>query len=104
MLTLLWPTNRFSLSVPYLTVESSVTMGAGALVCAVAVVAGPSIHAGFGVTLIDVVLTVAPCEAGRAQTREGVDAVHTGATVKAGAAGEKNGILRIKSPNAKLFI
>lgn len=73
----------------HLTVESSVSGWAGALVRAIAVLAGAAIQAGFGVALIDVVLAVAPGETRRAQTREGVDAVHTGAAVEAGAA-EKN--------------
>lgn len=65
-------------------------MWAGALVSAVAVVAGAAVQAGSGVALVDVVLAVAPREARRTQTREGVDAVHTGATVEAGAAGKQS--------------
>ena len=61
-------------------------MRAGALVGAVAVLAGASVQTGFGVALVDVVLAVAAHEAGGAPTREGVDAVHAGAAVEAGAA------------------
>jgi len=64
---------------------------AGALVGAVAVVARATVQAGLGVTLVDVVLAVATREARRAQTREGVDAVHTGAAIEAGAAGRRRG-------------
>lgn len=64
-------------------------MRAGTLVGAVAVLAGAAVQTGFGVALVDVVLAVAPGEARRTQTCEGVDAVHTGATVEAGAAEKK---------------
>lgn len=47
----------------YLTVESSVPMWASTLVGAVAVLAGATVLAGFGVTLIDIMLAVAPSEA-----------------------------------------
>lgn len=40
-------------------------MWAGALIGAVAVLAGATIQTGFGVTLVDVMLAVAPSEAGR---------------------------------------
>lgn len=40
-------------------------MWAGALVGAVAVVAGAAIQTGFGVTLVDIMLAVAPGEARR---------------------------------------
>lgn len=61
-------------------------MRTAAFVGAVAVLAGAAVHAGFGVALVDVVLAVVPGEARRAQAGEGVDAVHTGAAVKARAA------------------
>lgn len=64
-------------------------MRAGALVGAVAVLAGAAVQAGFGVALVDVMLTVVPGEARQAQAREGVDAVHTGAAVEAGAEGRR---------------
>lgn len=64
-------------------------MWAGAFVGAVAVLAGAAVQTGFGVTLVDVVLAVAPSEARRTQTCEGVDVVHTGATIEAGAAEKK---------------
>lgn len=50
----------------YLTVESSISMWAGALVCAITVLAGATVHAGFGVALIDVMLAIATSEAWRA--------------------------------------
>lgn len=46
-----------------LTVQSSVSMWAGALVGAVAVLAGATVQTGFGVTLVDVMLAVVPSEA-----------------------------------------
>lgn len=42
---------------------------------------------GPGVTLIDIILAVAAREAGWTQTGEGVDTIHTGATIEAGAGG-----------------
>lgn len=53
------PTNQV------LTVEAGVSMWAGALVGAIAVLAGAAIQTGFGVTLVDVMLAVAPSEARR---------------------------------------
>lgn len=50
----------------YLTIESGVSMWAGALVGAVAVLAGAAIQAGFRVALVDVMLAVATSEAWRA--------------------------------------
>lgn len=47
---------------PYLTVEASVSMQAGALVGAVAILAGAPIQAGFGVALVDIVLAVVTSE------------------------------------------
>lgn len=38
-------------------------MWAGTLVCAIAVLAGATVQTGFGVTLVDVMLAVAPSEA-----------------------------------------
>lgn len=72
-------------SLPYLAVEPGVPLGTGALVGAVAVLTRAPVQAGLGVTLIDVVLTVAAREAGQAHTGEGVDAIHTCPTVEAGA-------------------
>lgn len=51
------PTNQV------LTVESGVSVRAGALVGAVAVLAGATVHTRLGVTLVDVMLTVVPGEA-----------------------------------------
>ena len=68
-------------------------MRTGALVCPVTIETSASIEAGFGVTLVDVVLAVAPGEAWRAQTRESVDAVHTGAAIEAGAAEKQINIM-----------
>lgn len=73
----------------YLTVESSVTVRAGALVRAVAIVARAGVQTWLRVALVDVVLTVVASEAGRAQTREGVDAVDAGASIKTGTVGRK---------------
>lgn len=61
-------------------------MQAGALVSAVAVVAGAAVLAGFGITLIDVMLAIVASKSRRAQTREGVDAIHASATIETGAA------------------
>lgn len=69
----------------YLTVNSGVAEGTGALVCSVTVEARAAIEAGLGVTLVDVILAVAAGESRQAETGEGVDAVHTGAPVEAGA-------------------
>lgn len=71
-----------------LTVGPGVSMQAGALVSAVAVVACAAVLAGFGITLVDVMLAIVARESRRAQTREGVDAIHAGAAVEAGAAGK----------------
>jgi len=70
---------------PYLAVDAHVSLLAGALVGAVAVLAGASVHAGLGVAFVDVVLAVAAREAGQTAAGEGVDAVHAGAAVEAGA-------------------
>lgn len=70
---------------PYLAVEPGVPVGAGALVRPVAVLAGAPVQTGLGVALVYVVLAVAAREARRTQAGEGVNAVHTGATVEAGA-------------------
>lgn len=69
----------------YLAIESGVALRAGALVSPVAVLARPPIQAGPGVTLVDVVLTINAGEARRADTGEGVDAIHTGGPIEAGA-------------------
>lgn len=76
---------QWTLPAPYLAVEASVALGAGALVGPVAVLAGAPVQAGFGVALVDVVLAVDTREARRAHAGEGVDSVHTGAAVEAGA-------------------
>lgn len=72
-------------SFPYLAVEAGVSLGTGALVRPVAVLTRAPVQARLGVTLVDVVLTVAAREAGQADAGEGVDAIHAGATVEAGA-------------------
>lgn len=59
-----------------------VSLRAGALVCAVAVLTGASIHAGSGVALVDVMLAVVSSEPRWAQAREAVDAIHTCAAIK----------------------
>lgn len=70
-------------------------MRAGALVGAVAVLAGAAIQTRLGVALVDVVLTVAPGEARRAQAGEGVDAIHAGASIKAGATKKEENVHEI---------
>lgn len=72
---------------PHLAAEARVALRAGALVGAVAVVAGAAVQTGPRVTLVDVVLAVAAREAGWTQAGEGVDAVHAGTAVEAGAGG-----------------
>jgi len=69
----------------YLAVEPGVSLGTSALVCSVAVLARAPVQARLGVALINVVLAVAAREAGRADAGEGVDAIHAGPTVEAGA-------------------
>lgn len=69
-----------------LTIGPGVSMQAGALISAVAVVARAAVLAGFGITLVDVMLAIVARESRRAQTREGVDAVHTSAAIEARAA------------------
>lgn len=76
-------------SFPYLAVDSRVTVRTGALVGPVAVEAGAPVEARFGVTLVDVMLAVAAGETRQTQAGEGIDAVHTGATVEAGTADTK---------------
>lgn len=61
-------------------------MWAGALVSAIAIQAGATIQTRFGVALIDVMLAVATSESRWAQTCEGIDTIHTGASIEAGAA------------------
>lgn len=48
---------------PYLTVDSCVAMRTGALVRPITVKTSSSIEAGFGVTLVDIILAVAASEA-----------------------------------------
>lgn len=69
----------------YLTVNSSVAERTRALICSVTVKTCAAIEAGLGVTLVDVILAVAASESRQTEAGEGVDAVHTGATVEAGA-------------------
>lgn len=69
----------------YLAVEPSVSLGTGALVRPVAVLTRAPVQAGLGVTLVDVVLTVAAGEAGWTEAGEGVDAIHAGPPIEAGA-------------------
>lgn len=66
----------------YLAVVAMVSLRTGALVCAVAVLTGASVHTGSGITLVDVMLAIVAGEALRAQTGEAVDAIHAGATIK----------------------
>lgn len=72
----------------YLAVESNVALGTSTLVGSIAVLAGASVQAGSGVTLVDVVLAVAASEARWAQAGVGVDAVQTSPTVET-RAGDK---------------
>lgn len=69
----------------YLTVNSGVAKRTGALICSIAVKTCATIEAGLGVTLVDVILAVAASESRQTETGEGVDAIHTGATVEARA-------------------
>lgn len=69
----------------YLAVEPSVSLGTGALVRPIAVLTRAPVQAGLGVTLVDVVLTVAAREAGWTEAGEGVDAIHAGPPIEAGA-------------------
>lgn len=69
----------------YLTVNSGVAERTRALICSVTVETCAAIEAGLGVTLVDVILAVAASESRQTEAGEGVDAVHTGATVEAGA-------------------
>ena len=73
----------------YLAAQAGVPVWTGALVGAVAVLAGSSVQTRLGVALVDVVLAVTAGEARRTQTGEGVDAVHAGAAVKARAEEEE---------------
>lgn len=73
----------------HLAVEARVALGAGTLVGPVTVLAGAPVQAGPRVALVDIVLAVAAREARRTQAGEGVDAVHTGAPIEAGAGGEQ---------------
>lgn len=66
----------------YLTVKAMVSLRAGALVCAIAVLTGASIHARSGVALVDVMLAVVSSEPLWAQASEAVDAIHTCAAIK----------------------
>ena len=59
-------------------------MGASTLVGAIAVLTGAPIQTGLGVALIDVMLAVAASEAWWAQAGEGVDSIHTCASIEAG--------------------
>ena len=69
----------------YLAVGAGVTMWTSALVGAEAVLAGAPIKTRSRVTLVDVMLAVAPREARQTQARERVYPVHTRSTIKAGA-------------------
>ena len=73
-------------------------MQAHALVGAVAVLAGAAIQAGLGVTLVDIMLAVTASEAWWAYAGEGVDAVHAGASIEAGAVEKK------KDPNKQELV
>lgn len=69
----------------YLTVNSSVAKRTGALICSITVKTCATIEAGLGVTLVDVILAVAASESRQTETGEGIDAIHTGATIEARA-------------------
>lgn len=66
-----------------------VSLRAGALVRAIAVLTGASVHTGSGVALVDVMLAVVAGEARRAQTGEAVNAIHARASIKTRAGFEK---------------
>lgn len=60
-------------------------MRTGALVCPITVQTSASIEARFGVTLVDIVLTVASGKSRQTQAGKGIDPIHTGATIEARA-------------------
>lgn len=68
---------------PYLTIDSSVTMRTGALVCPITIKTSASIEAWLRVTLIDIILTVAASETSQTQAGEGVNSIHTGSAIEA---------------------
>lgn len=72
-------------SLLYLAVEPSVSLGTSALVRPIAVLTRAAIQARLGVALVNVMLAVAACEARRTDAGEGVDAIHAGPIVEAGA-------------------
>lgn len=67
---------------PYLTIDSCVAVRTGALVCPITVHTTASIETWFGVTLIDIILTVAAGKSRQTQAGEGIDSIHTGATIE----------------------
>lgn len=69
----------------YLAVEPGVSLGTSALVRPVAVLTRAPVQAWLGVALVNVMLAVAAREAGRTDAGEGVDAIHAGPTIEAGA-------------------
>lgn len=60
-------------------------MRTGALVCPITVKTRSPIEARFGVTLIDIILTVAASESRETQAGESINSIHTGATIEARA-------------------
>lgn len=68
-------------------------MRARAFVRPVTVQASPSVEAGLGVALIDVILAVAASEAGQAEASEHVDSIHTSAAIEARAEGKDGKII-----------
>lgn len=69
----------------YLAVEPGVSLRTSALVHPVAVLTRAPVQARLGVALVNVMLAVAAREAGWTDAGEGVDAIHAGPTIEAGA-------------------
>lgn len=69
----------------YLAVEPRVSLGTSALVGPIAVLTRAPVQARLGVALVDVMLAVAAREAGWTDAGEGIDAIHAGPTIEAGA-------------------
>lgn len=85
----------------YLAVEAGVSLWTSALVRPIAVLTRASVQAWLGVTLINVMLAVAAREAGWTDAGEGVDAIHTGPTVEAGA-GNRHQVTAGYTPHQRL--
>lgn len=72
----------------HLAVLASVAQGTDAPVCAQAVHTGAPVEAGVGGTLVDLCQAEGSRKAQRALAGEGIDSIHTGASIETGAAKE----------------